>query len=68
MKNIVKILKCFFLASGLKINIQKSQVLGVGVHRTIVTQAASLIGCALMQKPFRYLGVMVGDCMSRKLA
>ncbi|GKC14822.1 RNA-directed DNA polymerase, eukaryota [Tanacetum coccineum] len=68
MVNIVKILKCFFLASGLKINIQKSQVLGVGVHRNLVVQAASLIGCAVMQKPFRYLGVMVGDCMSRKLA
>ncbi|GJS06333.1 RNA-directed DNA polymerase, eukaryota [Tanacetum coccineum] len=68
MKNIVKILMCFFLALGLKINIQKRQVLGVGVPRTLVTQVASLIGCALMQKPFRYLGVMVGDCMSRKLA
>nr|GEV82657.1 RNA-directed DNA polymerase, eukaryota [Tanacetum cinerariifolium] len=30
--------------------------------------AASLIGCAVMQNPFRYLGVMVGDSMSRKLA
>nr|GEX54670.1 RNA-directed DNA polymerase, eukaryota [Tanacetum cinerariifolium] len=29
---------------------------------------ASLIGCAVMQKPFRYLGVMVGDSMSQKLA
>nr|GEZ25887.1 RNA-directed DNA polymerase, eukaryota [Tanacetum cinerariifolium] len=68
LDNIVKILKCFFLASGLKINIQKSQVLGVGVPRNIVNQAASLIGCAVMQNPFRYLGVMVGDSMSRKLA
>nr|GEV11151.1 RNA-directed DNA polymerase, eukaryota, reverse transcriptase zinc-binding domain protein [Tanacetum cinerariifolium] len=53
LDNIVKILKCFFLASGLKINIQKSQVLGVGVPRNIVNQAASLIGCAIMQNPFR---------------
>nr|GEU97702.1 RNA-directed DNA polymerase, eukaryota [Tanacetum cinerariifolium] len=45
LDNIVKILKCFFLASGLKINIQKSQVLDVGVPRNIVNQAASLIGC-----------------------
>nr|GEZ76046.1 RNA-directed DNA polymerase, eukaryota [Tanacetum cinerariifolium] len=67
LDNIVKILKCFFLASGLKINIQKSQVLGVGVPRNIVNQAASLIGCAVMQNPFRYLGVMVGDSMSQKL-
>nr|GEX07729.1 RNA-directed DNA polymerase, eukaryota [Tanacetum cinerariifolium] len=66
--SIVTILKCFFLASGLKINIQKSQVLGIGVPRTLVTQAASLIGYALMQRPFRYLGVMIGDCMSRKHA
>nr|GEU51428.1 RNA-directed DNA polymerase, eukaryota [Tanacetum cinerariifolium] len=55
LDNIVKILKCFFLTSGLKINIQKSQVLGVGVPRNIVNQAASLIGCAW------YMGVMVGD-------
>nr|GFC49358.1 RNA-directed DNA polymerase, eukaryota, reverse transcriptase zinc-binding domain protein [Tanacetum cinerariifolium] len=53
LDNIVKIVKCFFLASGLKINIQKSQVLDVGVPRNIVNQAASLIGCAIMQNPFR---------------
>nr|GEU39702.1 RNA-directed DNA polymerase, eukaryota [Tanacetum cinerariifolium] len=61
LDDIVKILKCFFLTLGLKNNIQKSQVLGVGVPRNIVNQAASLIGCAFMQNPFRYLGVMVGD-------
>nr|GEV96765.1 RNA-directed DNA polymerase, eukaryota [Tanacetum cinerariifolium] len=53
LDNIVKFVKCFFLASGLKINIQNSQVLGVGVPRNIVNQAASLIGCADMQNPFR---------------
>nr|GEW55297.1 RNA-directed DNA polymerase, eukaryota [Tanacetum cinerariifolium] len=68
LDNIVKILKCFFLASRLKINIQKSQVFNVGVPRNIVNQAASLIGCAVMQNPFRCLGVMVGDSMSRKLS
>nr|GEV35191.1 berberine bridge enzyme-like 13 [Tanacetum cinerariifolium] len=40
----------------------------VGVLRNIANQAASLIGCAVMQNPFRYLGVMVGDSMSQKLA
>ncbi|GJS34382.1 RNA-directed DNA polymerase, eukaryota [Tanacetum coccineum] len=34
---------------------------GVGVPQSLVTQAASLIGCGIMQKPFWYLGVMVGD-------
>nr|GEX88777.1 RNA-directed DNA polymerase, eukaryota [Tanacetum cinerariifolium] len=68
MANIVKILRCFFLASGLKINIQKSQILGVGVHRNHVSQAALHIGCTVMQTPFWYLGVMVGDCMAIKSA
>nr|GEY40419.1 RNA-directed DNA polymerase, eukaryota [Tanacetum cinerariifolium] len=65
LKGIINILQCFFLASGLKINIQNSQVLGVGVPSSIVMQAASSIGCGVLHKQFRYLGVMVGECMSR---
>nr|GEZ63590.1 RNA-directed DNA polymerase, eukaryota, reverse transcriptase zinc-binding domain protein [Tanacetum cinerariifolium] len=49
----------------LKINIQKSQVLGVGVLSSIVMQATSSIGCGVLHKQFRYLGVMLGVCMSR---
>nr|GEW37042.1 RNA-directed DNA polymerase, eukaryota [Tanacetum cinerariifolium] len=45
-----------------------SQVLGVGVPQNLVTHAASMIGCAVIQKLFRYLGVKVVDCMSRKMA
>nr|GFB01732.1 RNA-directed DNA polymerase, eukaryota, reverse transcriptase zinc-binding domain protein [Tanacetum cinerariifolium] len=47
---------------GLKINIQKSQVLGVGVPSSIVMQATSSIGCGVLHKQFLYLGVMVGEC------
>nr|GEV24148.1 RNA-directed DNA polymerase, eukaryota [Tanacetum cinerariifolium] len=61
MENIVIMLKCFFLASGLKINIQKSHIMGVGVADGLIHQAASLIGCAIMKTPFRYLGVLVGN-------
>nr|GEW45419.1 RNA-directed DNA polymerase, eukaryota [Tanacetum cinerariifolium] len=68
LKGIVNILQCFFLASGLKINIQKSQVLGVGISRSIVMQAASSIGCGVMHNKFSYLGVMVGECISRHQA
>nr|GEZ74972.1 RNA-directed DNA polymerase, eukaryota [Tanacetum cinerariifolium] len=68
LKGIVNILQCFFLASGLKINIHKSQVLGVGIPRSIVMQAVSSIGCGVMHNQFRYLGVMVGECMSRHQA
>ncbi|GJZ10167.1 RNA-directed DNA polymerase, eukaryota [Tanacetum coccineum] len=68
LKGIINILQCFFFASGLKINIDKSKVLGVGVPSSIVVQAASNIGCGVLQKQFRYLGVMVGECMSRRQA
>ncbi|GKF90323.1 hypothetical protein Tco_0264286, partial [Tanacetum coccineum] len=30
--------------------------------------AANRIGCAVLNTPFRYLGVTVGECMSRKSA
>ncbi|GJZ76122.1 RNA-directed DNA polymerase, eukaryota [Tanacetum coccineum] len=68
LKGIINILKCFFLASGLKINIHKSQLLGVGIPRNVVTQAAASLGCGIMLNQFRYLGVMVGKCMSRHQA
>nr|GEV14628.1 RNA-directed DNA polymerase, eukaryota [Tanacetum cinerariifolium] len=60
LDNIVIILKCFFLASGLKINIQKSQVLGVGVPRNIVNQAASLIGSYVPDYPSGRLKLSIG--------
>nr|GEX53438.1 RNA-directed DNA polymerase, eukaryota [Tanacetum cinerariifolium] len=68
LHNIVKVLKCFHIASGLKINIAKSQVLGVGVSQNVVLQAANRIGCAVLNTHFHYLGVTVGECISRKLA
>ncbi|GJV52968.1 hypothetical protein Tco_1448709 [Tanacetum coccineum] len=53
---------------GLQINIHKSQVLGVGVPRFVVEQAASTIGCSVMNNQFTYLGVKVGEVMSRHKA
>nr|GEZ20697.1 RNA-directed DNA polymerase, eukaryota [Tanacetum cinerariifolium] len=65
LDNIIRILNCFYLASGLRINVSKSQVLGIGVLSEIVLQGASCIGCDILHTPFKYLGVMVGDHMSR---
>ncbi|GJZ29353.1 RNA-directed DNA polymerase, eukaryota [Tanacetum coccineum] len=42
---IMQILSCFSLSSGLKINIMKSHLLGVGVPREDVTIAARSLGC-----------------------
>nr|GEW96418.1 RNA-directed DNA polymerase, eukaryota [Tanacetum cinerariifolium] len=68
LKGILNILNCFFLASGLQINIHKSQVLGVGVPRQVVEHAVVSIGYTIMQNQFRYLGVKVGGFMSRHKA
>nr|GEW06688.1 putative RNA-directed DNA polymerase, eukaryota, reverse transcriptase zinc-binding domain protein [Tanacetum cinerariifolium] len=68
LRGIINILKCFFLASGLQINILKSQVMGVGVPRSMVVEAASSIGCSIMQNQFKYLGLQVVECLSRSKA
>ncbi|GJR34328.1 RNA-directed DNA polymerase, eukaryota [Tanacetum coccineum] len=41
---IVHMLKCFFLASGLKINIHKSKLMGIGVSHEDVNAVANIIG------------------------
>ncbi|GKD31453.1 RNA-directed DNA polymerase, eukaryota, partial [Tanacetum coccineum] len=62
---IVNMLKCFLLASGLKINIHKSKLMGIGIPHEEVISAANFIGCAILTMPFNYLGVKVGAHSSR---
>ncbi|GJV22614.1 RNA-directed DNA polymerase, eukaryota [Tanacetum coccineum] len=64
--HLVSILQCFFLASGLRINLQKCSLVGVGgVKFDDVSRGANLLGCDATKTPFKYLGVMVGGKMSR---
>lgn len=63
--NIVNILQCFFLAFGLKINIQKCRLMGIGVTFSEVESVTSYIGCAELKALFTYLGVLVGGSMSK---
>ncbi|GKC05913.1 RNA-directed DNA polymerase, eukaryota, partial [Tanacetum coccineum] len=65
LRSIIQMLHCFSLASGLKINLQKSNLLGVGVTGSLVNKVAASIGCSVMKAPFKYLGVMVGGNMSK---
>nr|GEX32973.1 RNA-directed DNA polymerase, eukaryota [Tanacetum cinerariifolium] len=62
---IVNMLKCFYLASGLKINIQRSKIMGIGTSQEEVDAAANVIGCNKFSSPFNYLGVKVGSSSSR---
>ncbi|GJU10022.1 RNA-directed DNA polymerase, eukaryota, reverse transcriptase zinc-binding domain protein [Tanacetum coccineum] len=54
----------FYLASSLKINIQKSNVYGIGVLDVDVSSMASNSGCASRSFPFTYLGLPIGSNMS----
>ncbi|GJR86854.1 hypothetical protein Tco_0210865 [Tanacetum coccineum] len=62
---IVKVLDCFYRASGLHINMNKSKLIGISVDNSKIVQAASKIGCAPLKTPFLYLGTKVGGIMSR---
>ncbi|GJU62549.1 reverse transcriptase domain-containing protein [Tanacetum coccineum] len=64
-KNLSRILTCFHLASGLKVNFNKSKLFGVGVTPLEVNSIALSIGCQPSQFPCIYLGLPIGANMSR---
>ncbi|GKF04671.1 RNA-directed DNA polymerase, eukaryota, partial [Tanacetum coccineum] len=65
LSRVMHALHCFSLASGLKINVHKSHLLGVGIPNDTVAIVASDLGCSTMITPFKYLGVMVGENMAK---
>nr|GEY37988.1 RNA-directed DNA polymerase, eukaryota, reverse transcriptase zinc-binding domain protein [Tanacetum cinerariifolium] len=60
---IRSILRVFYLASGLKINIHKSNIYGIGVNEDEVYNMASNAGCIASNIPFNYLGLPIGSNM-----
>ncbi|GKA29871.1 hypothetical protein Tco_0716116 [Tanacetum coccineum] len=66
LRHLVNILHYFYLASGLRINIHKCCIMGVGgVTNVEVNRGAQMIGCEASKTPFKYLEVMVGGKMNR---
>nr|GEX03388.1 hypothetical protein [Tanacetum cinerariifolium] len=65
MDNIIRIPDVFYLAFGLKININKSNLYGVGVSSEEVTQMPEGTGCSSSSIPFTYLGLPIGSNMGR---
>nr|GFC32887.1 RNA-directed DNA polymerase, eukaryota [Tanacetum cinerariifolium] len=62
---LIHVLECFFHASGLKINLCNSKIMGVNVEGSYVNQSAVKLGCQVLTSPFIYLGTKVGGTMSR---
>nr|GEV53846.1 RNA-directed DNA polymerase, eukaryota [Tanacetum cinerariifolium] len=62
---LVHVLKSFHQASGLKINMSKSKIMGIHVNNEKVNDAATTLGCLTLKTSFVYIGTKVGDNMSR---
>ncbi|GKC34870.1 hypothetical protein Tco_1047254, partial [Tanacetum coccineum] len=62
---IVNVLKCFFHASGLRINMHKSKLIGNAVDDVKLKQVAHSLGCLQLEPPFSNLGTKIRGLMSR---
>ncbi|KAJ0836605.1 putative RNA-directed DNA polymerase [Helianthus annuus] len=62
--NLNRILRCFYLSSGLRVNLAKSSMFGVGVDQAHVHMMASVLRCKPGIFPFKHLGLQVGANMN----
>ncbi|KAF5810041.1 putative RNA-directed DNA polymerase [Helianthus annuus] len=62
--NLRRMMRCFYLASGLKINLAKCSVYGIGVEDQEIQNMALLLGCKQGTFPFKHLGLMIGANMN----
>ena len=58
--NFKRILRCFELMSGLRINYHKSLVCGVGVSEDLLNMAQEKMNCVSRKLPIKYLGPPLG--------
>ncbi|GJR63360.1 retrovirus-related pol polyprotein from transposon TNT 1-94 [Tanacetum coccineum] len=64
-RTLCHILRCFKLASGLKVNFSKSKLFGVGVNATEIQSFANILDCQASTFPCSYLGLPIGANMSK---
>ncbi|GKD04054.1 putative RNA-directed DNA polymerase, eukaryota, reverse transcriptase zinc-binding domain protein [Tanacetum coccineum] len=64
LDNIIRVLHVFYLASGLKININKSNIYGIDVSEDAVSTMARNSRCAAGSFPFTYLGLPIRSNMN----
>lgn len=66
MLNIKRILRCFEIMSGLKINYHKSVVCGIGIHKEQSKEYAAIFNCLHQGLPLKYLGMPLGANPKRR--
>ncbi|KAL4385916.1 hypothetical protein GQ457_09G028800 [Hibiscus cannabinus] len=60
IKNVVRLLRGFEVASGLKLNLKKSKLLGINVDAAVIDNWAEKIFCKSEKFPSTYLGLPLG--------
>ncbi|XP_021975185.1 uncharacterized protein LOC110870307 [Helianthus annuus] len=60
IKKVALLLRCFYMCSGLKINMNKSSLFGVGVGVSEVEDMAAVLSCSVGNLSFFHLGILVG--------
>lgn len=65
-KNLIRILRCYELSSGLKINMSKSKIYRFGVQNCELELVARSFNCSIGSLPLTYLGLPVGVSMARE--
>ncbi|KAJ9542693.1 hypothetical protein OSB04_029199 [Centaurea solstitialis] len=63
-RNLIRVLKCFEVCSGLSINMTKSRLAGVSVSSEEINRLARWLRCNVESIPFLYLGLPVGGNMN----
>ncbi|GJW92172.1 hypothetical protein Tco_0169725 [Tanacetum coccineum] len=63
--HLIHILDCFHDVSGLKINLDKSILFGIGVSPEEVSSIARSVNCSHVSLPFIYLGLPLGRSMKK---
>ncbi|XP_022033470.1 uncharacterized protein LOC110935387 [Helianthus annuus] len=63
LKVVLKLLRCFYFCAGLKINLNKSLLFGVGVGTNEVKRVADSFCCKAGELPFVHLGTLIGAKM-----
>ncbi|KAJ9537397.1 hypothetical protein OSB04_030130 [Centaurea solstitialis] len=63
-RNLIRILKCFEVCSGLKVNMSKSRITGVEVSKEDIARMARKLRCKDDSIPFTFLGLPVGGNMN----
>ncbi|XP_021980496.1 uncharacterized protein LOC110876640 [Helianthus annuus] len=63
--NVARCLRIFYVCSGLKINLHKTNLYGLGVDNCDIKDTANVIACNVDNIPLSYLGIMVGPSMNR---